>query len=316
MFEKICLILLANLVFYFKTLTYKYSSDDIAVFHNPPNTRNGWEKFIFWLDGRRRAEPQADHFLTTLIHAVICVFIYLGFGKSDTSFLAALLFAFNPTTNQASVWISGRAYALATLGLTGALAFPSMAFGFILLACYTNAGFIGPLVFLGSPYIGLILLAPLAWWINWKRFRGNVKNKMDIEMIDEDKAIKPEKAILVLKTFGFYTLLSLIPFQNAFYHSYLQSSSGAGRFKAYDIKDRFFWLGLCLAVSFVAYWALVPWNMVSFGLCGGVYAWHLFATLCECPKKRLKDTVICLWLGLCSFWQASWLAVRLGQRYF
>lgn len=60
-----------------------------------------------------RINPLEDHALTSFIHALICVFIYLGFGKDNLSFIASLLFAFNPTNNQGSVWISGRAYALA-----------------------------------------------------------------------------------------------------------------------------------------------------------------------------------------------------------
>lgn len=265
MIEKILIIILINLVFFAKTLCYKYSSDDLPVLQNPPNMRDKWERFLFWLDGRRRTNPQADHFLTTIIHAAVCVFIYLGFGRNDISFLAAILFSFNPTNNQGSVWISGRAYALAALGMTGALAFPGLAMTFLLLATYTNAGFIAPLAFIGG-HLALLAITPVAWWINWKRFTGNVQNKMKLEMLDEDKAIKPQKLVLALKTFGFYTLLSIIPFQNAFYHSFLQSSSGAGRFKAYSMKDRFFWIGAVMAAGILAYWVIVPWNTISFAL--------------------------------------------------
>lgn len=267
MLEKICIILLVNLLFYAKTIGFKYSSDDIPIFLNPPITRNFWEKIIFWIDGRRRAGPAVDHALTILLHAIVCVLIFIGFGKNSVSFIAALLFSINPTNNQGSVWISGRGYVLAALGITGALAFPYISFAFLLIACYTNAGFIGPLVFVGSSLLPFMWgAAPLAWLINWKRFSKNVSNKMQLEMLTEDKAIKPEKIVLVLKTFGFYTILALIPFQNAFYHSFLQSSSGAGRFRAYSMKDRFFWLGLCFASAIVAYWFMTPWSMISFGL--------------------------------------------------
>lgn len=267
MLEKILIILLVNIVFFAKTLCYKYASDDIPVFQNPPKFTSKWHKVLCWLDGRYRSGPQVDHFLTTLIHATVCIFIYLGFGANDISFIAALLFAINPTNNQGSVWISGRSYALSALGMTGAMAFPALCFPFILLATYTNPGFLAPVALFGSKFIGFFLLAiPLAWAINFKRFKGNVKFKMQKEMLDEDKAIKWEKVPLVLKTFGFYTLLTLIPFQNSFYHSFLQSCSGSGRAKAYTMKDRFFWIGLIMALGVLAYWILVPWNMISFGL--------------------------------------------------
>lgn len=266
MFEKICVILLVNLCFFAKTLCYKYSSDDIPVFQNPPKFKNAFDKILCWLDGRYRSGPQVDHALTMLIHAIVCVFIYLGFGTNNVSFLAALLFAVNPTNNQGSVWISGRAYALAALGMTGALAFPLLSGLFILLATFTNPGFLAPLAFIGSEYYWILAVVPVAWFLNGKRFKRNVKYKMEKEMFTEDKAIKPEKIVLVLKTFGFYTVLSLIPFQNAFYHSFLESASGSGRKRAYSMKCRFFWIGVLVALSILAYMVLVPWNMVSFGL--------------------------------------------------
>lgn len=266
MLEKILLILLVNIIFFSKTLCFKYTSDDIPVYQNPPKFKNTWHKILCWIDGRYRSGPQVDHILTTIIHALIGVCIYLGFGKNDISLVAALFFSLNPTNNQASVWISGRAYALATLGMTSTLAFPLLWGIPILIATYTNAGFFAPVALLGSKYPQFILIAPLAWWINWSRFRRNVKHKMDKEMLVEDKAIKIEKAILVIKTFGFYTMLTLIPFQNSFYHSFLQSSSGTGRFKAYSMKDRFFWIGCVFALAMGCYVCTHKWDMISFGL--------------------------------------------------
>lgn len=266
MFEKICIILLANLVFYAKTLRFKYSSDDIPVFQSPPNYRNKLEKWLFWIEGRSRLAPPRDHFLTIIVHALVCVFIYTGFGATDISFIAALLFAFNPANNQASVWISGRPYAMAALGMTGAMTFPVLCLPFILLATYYNAGFLAPLAFFGSSHLWFVLCIPIVWAFHWKRFRGNVQHKMKAEMLAEDKAIKPEKVVLAIKTFGFYTALAIIPFKNTFYHSFLQSASGCGKEKAYSMKDRFFWIGAFLLCALVAYWIMVPWNQVSFAL--------------------------------------------------
>ena len=268
MIEKIAIILLANLVFFSKTLTYRYSSDDIPVYMNPPNFRNKWEKRWYWLIGRMRINPQEDHALTTLIHAIVCVFIYIGFGANDISFIASLLFAFNPTNNQGSVWISGRSYALAALGMTGALAFPMLALGFIFIAVSTNPGFLAPIVLFGSkanPWI-LAVFIGLAWGWHGRNFYSNVKHKMNKEMFTEDKAFKIEKFVLAIKTYGFYTTLSIIPFKNAFYHSFLQACAGSGKNKAYSVKDRFFWIGLAFFAAVAWYWLAVPWNMVSFGL--------------------------------------------------
>ena len=265
--QKILFIILVNLVYFFKTLTYKYSSDDIPVSQRPPRMKDKFEELLCWLDARIRFEPQADHAMTTVIHAAVAVFIYTGFGSTDISFLAAILFSFNPTNNQGSVWISGRAYALAALGLMMAMTFPKFSGPFVLLMTYTNAGFLTPIVLMATKFSSYYwLVIPFCWFINWKRFAGNVKNKIDREMITEDKAIKPEKIILAIKTFGFYTMLSLIPFQNAFYHSYLQSSSGSGVAKAYTMKDRFFFFGLAFIGFFGWYVCTHWWDLQCFAI--------------------------------------------------
>lgn len=266
MFEKICLILLANLVFFLKTLGYKYASDDLPVFHNPPVMKNKFMKLVYWVEGRYRHHPQWDHLLTMLIHALVCVFIYLAFGANDISFLAAFLFMLNPSNNQASIWISGRSYALAAFGLTAALAFPALSLFFIVLATYYNPGFLSAVVLALSWVSWIAMFIPVAWAIHYKRFKRNVKFKVEKEMFTEDKALKWEKIPLVLKTFGFYTTLALIPFRNSFYHSFLQSVSGSGVKKAYTFKDRFFWLGLIYASAIITYWLVTPWSVVSFCL--------------------------------------------------
>lgn len=266
MFEKICLIALLNLVFYAKSLTYKYSSDDIPVFSNPPATRSIYEKILFWIEGRYRSGMQVDHALTMFIHALVSVFIYTGFGANDISFIAALLFSVNPCTNQASVWISGRSYAMAALGMTAAMTFPYLSGICLWVASYYNAGFFAPLCLIGSKYSIFLAFMPIIWMSHFSRFSRNVKHKMDKEMFTEDKQIRVEKLILVAKTFGFYTLLALIPFKNTFYHSFLQSLAGSGKEKGYSMKDRFFWIGLIFIGLILWYWLSYTWNVASFCL--------------------------------------------------
>lgn len=266
MYEKIFIILLANYLYFAKTICFKYVSDDLPVYHNPPKTKNKIHKILLWLEGSIRIHPDIDHLLTMTIHALVCMFIYLGFGTSNISFIAALLFAFNPSNSQGSVWISGRSYALAALGMVLCLTFPYLSVIFMSLSTLTNPGFLAPLCFVGSKYAWILLFYPIAVAINIRRFARNVKYKMDKEMVYEDKQIKLEKIILVIKSFGFYTLLALVPFKNSFYHSFLQSAAGSGKEKAYSIKDRYFWIGLIFVVGILYYWVHFPWNMVSFGL--------------------------------------------------
>lgn len=285
MFEKICVILLSNFLFYFKTLGYKYCSDDIPSSQRPKE-QNKLRQMYFVLEGHLKSTTLNDHALTMFLHALVCVGIYLGFGRNDISFMAALLFTFNPANNQGSVWISGRGYVLSALGMVWSLSIPFLAPLFLLICTYSNAGFLAPISFIGSSHWWFVFIIPFVWAFHWKNFSKNVKNKMEKEMYTEDKAIKIEKFILAIKTFGFYTVLALIPFKNTFYHSFLQSAAGSGKDKAYTTNDRFFWFGVLILLSIGAYWIKVPWNMVSFGL-----LWWCICLAPFCNFLRLSQEI-------------------------
>ncbi|RTK93060.1 hypothetical protein EKI60_06500 [Candidatus Saccharibacteria bacterium] len=262
--EKICVILLANLAFYFKTLGYKYVSDDLASYNRPRYTNKLVQ--AFWvLEGRSKSSPVNDHALTMIIHALVCVGIYLGFGQNDVSFVAALLFSFNPINNQASVWISGRGYALSALGMVWALSIPFMAPLLLLGATYYNAGFLAPIAFIGSPYPILLIFMPLIWMYQWRNFNKNVYQRMSTEMFAEDKRFHPKKLILAVKTFGFYLSHAIIPFKTTFYHSTLESIAGCRKHKAYNLC-RFFWVGLVSILGMLLYIYTHKWDMICFGM--------------------------------------------------
>lgn len=284
MFERICIILLFNLIFFLKTVSYKYVSDDIPVAQRP-KPKEWWKLRLFQLEGCIRTTPQEDHFLTLVLHALVCVGIYVGFGANDASFLASFLFSINPINNQGSVWISGRGYVLSALGMTWAMAIPYAAPLFLLLATYSNAGFLAPVCFLGSKYAWFMLIVPFIWAFNWKTFRKNVTEKMKMEMYVEDKKINLRKAVIVIKTLSFYFTHSIIPFKTAFYHSYMQSMAGSGKFKSYKL-DRFFWVGLCLIGSSIYYLTTHSWNMVSFGL-----LWWLWCILPFGNAYRMQQEI-------------------------
>lgn len=266
MLDRICIIILLNIVFFWKAITYKYCSDDIPA--SQRKKEGHWfVQRVRQLTGHYRFTPQEDHFLTTIIHTINAVFVYLAFGASDVSFLASILFSINPINNQGSVWISGRAYALAIMGILGAIAFPILALPFITLSCLTNAGYFAPIVLLGSPYPFIFAFAPAAWFFYRKRFFTSVQSKMTTEMFGEDKKVHIGRLVIAIKTVGYYLIDSIIPFKISFYHAFLQSAAGNDIMKkrAYAL-DRFFWIGLISITSIITYWTLVPWNYASFGL--------------------------------------------------
>lgn len=264
MFEKICIILLANLLFYLKTLGYKYVSDDIPSLHRPKHPNKWMQRFLV-LEGHAKSTPVNDHAITMILHALVCVGIYVGFGGSNISFLASILFAFNPINNQGAVWISGRGYALSALGMVWALALPVLSPVFLFIATYSNSGFFAPISLIGSPYPWMLVFVPFIWAFHFRRFKKNVYERMSTEMFAEDKKIHIKKLIVVVKTFGFYLSHSIIPIKTTFYHSVLESMAGSRKDRAYSFC-RFFWIGL-LSIGGMAYWLLSrPWDMTCFSL--------------------------------------------------
>lgn len=267
MFERICLILLTTFVFFFKTLRYNYCSDDLPAHMNPPKYKNKIEKWYWQIEGALKFRADEDHFISLIVHALVCVFIYISFGANDVSFLAALLFCVNPINNQCSVWISGRGYSMPTLFLLMAMVMPLLSPILMLGAVYFNPGFFMPIVFAGSNVWILTLLLPLAWHFHHKRFRKQVDHKIKTEMFGHDKKITISKLVVAIKTFGFYIFNSLIPFKTTFYHSFMQSLAGNDimRKRAYSLNF-FFWFGSACIVSVLAYWFTQPWDMISFAM--------------------------------------------------
>jgi len=286
--ERICIILVANLIFYSKSLCYKYTSDDLAVYKRGYDKNLPKYKKLFRnLIGSIRIFPQLDHFVTIWIHALVCVFIYLAFGATDISFLAALLFAFNPATNQGSVWIAGRGYVYPTLFALMSLTIPILSPLFLFAGGYWHLGYIIPLVFLFSNIKWVLLFMPFIWYFWYKKMRKSVTEKMNRDMFGEDKKIKPQKLILFTKTFGFYFMLCLIPFKNTFYHSFLQSAAGNEIMKrrAYAF-DRFFFMGVAVISFVLLNYIYNPDRQFAFCL-----MWYTVGILPFCNMFRMSQEI-------------------------
>lgn len=285
MIEKICIIALANILFYAKTITYQYCSDDIPVNHRP-KSKSKWKHWLEVLRSEERHSTQVDHLITILIHTLICIFIYIGFGSNNISFIAALLFSFNPANNQVAVWIAGRPYALSAMGLVASMSMPFCAPLFLLGSTYFNAGFAAPIVFIASPWWWFIFFLPFIWIYQYKRFKSQVLNKVSMEMYVEDRSIKPEKFVLAIKTFGFYTIHALIPIKTTFYHSFLQSAAGSQKDKAYTMNCRFFWIGIIFIISIISYLILHRWDLTNFAL-----VWWVMGILPFCNFIRIQQEI-------------------------
>lgn len=283
---KILIIITATFALYWRSLKYKYVSDDIPVYKNPPKFKNAWHKRLLQFLGSAKIKPKEDRLITIGIHSLICVMIFLAFGRNDISFLAALLFAFNPTNNQGSIWISGRGYTLPALALVSAVAFPILAPWLLLFCSWFTAGFFAPVALLGSKYWFLLFLLPIIWGVHYMKFKTAVKSKHTSETLAEDKRFHIGKIILAIKTFGFYLALCVVPFRITFYHSFLQSCAGNEimRKRAYSLC-KFFWIGLTSILAWLVY-SCFHWDMISWG-----FLWYAVNIAPYCNLIRLNQEI-------------------------
>jgi len=303
---ELIIIFALNILLYAKTLRYKYVSDDLSTFHNPPKWKNKFHKWFLWVLAQYKWTEKWDHLMTTLVHSAVAMMIYLAFGANQVSFWAALLFSANPANNQASIWISGRGYALATLLLLISLYSPFLA-PFSLFGCaYFNIGYLAPLALVGSNNWHVLIWMPFIWWFWWKRFRKDVVFKAKNEEVVEDSKFHLRKLVLAIKTVGFYLSLCLIPFRITFYHSFLQSCAGNDIMKrrAYTMKDKFFWIGLFSIIGWLSYIYFRGWDLFSYGMFWFYVTIAPFSNLRrvqqECAERYMYMANVGVMIGLVS----------------
>jgi|25BtaG_2_1085352.scaffolds.fasta_scaffold03861_3 hypothetical protein len=306
MLEKLGIIIVVNLILYFKTLRFKFVSDDFSVWKNPPKFKNNWHRRWLQVLGqakiysttaafkreRKRLKlvkfknEQQEHFFTLLIHILICILIYFAFGKTNIAFLAALLYSVNPANNQGTIWPGGRGYALPMVGLLSAMALPYISPIMLFFCSSFTIGFLAPLALIGSAKWYLLALMPIVWLLHSRKFVTAVKTKHGAESFTEDNRFHARKIILAIKTFGFYLTLCLIPFRITFYHAFLQSCAGniVMRKRAYSLC-KFFWIGLTVGIGWIIY-SWHNWNSIS---------WALFAFMITiapfCNLKRANQEI-------------------------
>jgi tetratricopeptide (TPR) repeat protein len=252
---EIALIILVNLLFYYRTLKYPGICDDIPVFNQAVEIPPGkWTYFWYHLHGRKYKEWLLPHCQVLGIHTLNCILIYIAFGMNYTSLAASLLFAVNPIGNQGSIWLSGKGYAM---NLTCGLLMWIFPLASPLIYCYglyfNGASLIlFPLVFLFTKY----------WWLSFMIIMGFLRekdrifnkkdpaSKFNTESNKELKTLAPRKLIVFFKTMGYYVVNSVTAMRLGFYHKYmfLHGVNNETNKDSYKI-DKYFFLGILFALT-------------------------------------------------------------------
>lgn len=272
---QIVIIVLLNLVVYFRTLFYLYASDDQTVFKNtfikkvpiPVWYKRLWKEFkgeAYWI-------AWENHLMSLLLHTTNCVLVYwvfCGFGSKDIAFLTALLFLVSASNLQGAVQLSSKLYSFSTALALIMFRLPVLtpALWFISKLFMPNAIF-APLAFIGTPWWFMSFTVLLVAFYFKKIISPKTTGYHAKQITKEKQAIAFRKLIPFIKTYGYYFRFCLFPWRIGLYHNLL--STGMGLNKNYDritySFDKDFWIGFVILCG-VGYMVFFQWGAVAWGL--------------------------------------------------
>ena len=291
------IIILVSLLVFAKTLRFTFVLDDKAMYDLNKKCKEDLYIFSILRKGQRnklwhwfRAFRHAfygaggltntywiDHLITIFLHTVICLQVYWFFGSSPLSLMTALLYCVNPINIQTSVWMNGRRYAMSIiLAFTALLIFPP---AYLLAPFFQINTIFAPLLmgWVALPLIGLFMALTLGY-SSATTVKGFLSRRLPAIPNCELRVIKPRKAIIFIKSMGFYLYNSLLPVRKYFYYSYMQNFglSKKGNEDGYKI-DVYFWssyVTVCGIIS-VLYYCFT--HHIHTPLVYGLFFWVLFS---------------------------------------
>jgi hypothetical protein len=276
MLERILVIILTNLIFYFKTLRFKTVSDDnLRVF------KDIFEKVSFSgiirsiggnvIVGEMDKDPkipdwkrleginvEVEHFISLCCHTLVCVMIYLALGSTTASFMAAMLFSVNPITHHGGVWISGRGYALTALIF---LMYLLHGTPFYFLSIFTSSsGLLMPFVFLFTPrWTDIAYFLPFA--LIFLAFYKEALESRKGFTVKAHQTYSWKSVPVTIKTYAYYFWHILFPVRLGMYHTFLSAYGMTDRDTDYWRKmSPIFWSGIAiLGLQIYGLFNYQPW---------------------------------------------------------
>ncbi len=287
---KILAIIVINLIFFWRTINYHFTSDDLAVSkENQVPPKNKLKRFWNVLKGHVYSGKES-HAITLSTHTLCCVLIYIAFGRTDVSFLAAVLFSINPVNCQGgSVWLSGRQYCYATIFSLLIFAIPLLSPLIYIVATYLSiyAAFT-PIAFLktSNPFFIVIIFLLV---FNFKKNKRQIDERVHVASNEDMATVSWKKLIIMFKTYGYYFRICVFPYRLGLYHEKLWA---LGVTKKYDKEcykiDTDFWVGLMLGIASCTY-ILIYENSIAFGLLWfnvSILMWTNFITIHQPIAER------------------------------
>lgn len=271
MLTQIALIILLNLIVFFRTLSYGMVIDDnCRTFHKNDIAKN-WLKRLFQnsrYSGYGGLPLPVDHLFTTLLHTAVCVVVYKAFGSNQVSFATALLFSVHPVNNQVSIWLNGKRFAVvALLTLLMWATRPLGLFFYLLSPVWHFGGFPAILLGVHTPWVWVLWLLPIIAIVFHKKIINKIGSRWERIPHGEIKRIHPKKFIILFKMFGYTFWHCLFPRRMSFYHMFMERFGFSDEDNKYWYSlNKDFWVGLVTLIGVICCTAL-NWNTpLGFGL--------------------------------------------------
>ena len=216
--------------------------------------------------------------LNTILHLVVGWYIYYAFGCSLVSLTAAVLFSIHPLAVQVPAWKSGRQHGYDGLIFLVVLAFAPLTIPFYFTFHFGYPTIIfTPLIFIFTKHWYIAFLTPFMLWRFIKPFKVAMKAKiegggiMDGPGLPKDvigmQTWKWRNLIIVVKTFGYYSLACLLPLKNGFYNSFLGTLVASKKTSAYWYSfNRQFWGGIAAMAMMAVIWWFNRDNFIGIGI--------------------------------------------------
>lgn len=195
--------------------------------------------------------PRIDHAFTLVIHLINCLLINRMVG-GELGFWSALLYMLTPVNNQTVLWLNGRRYQLTILAVL--LAWNFKILGFVLypfMAWLHVSGIAFPALLAFTPEWKFIILGiVIAVLCGWNRIFDVLNSRLSDftnpkDDINECQKITWKKALIYVKSIGWYVQHIALPLKPMMYHEFLYyfSRYEEGKKKGYSL-DAQFWFGL------------------------------------------------------------------------
>jgi len=278
MFE---LLLLTGLVWltYYGVLGCGFVSDDLEGIHGYDGKlkKMDYGHLNKWILNKIFGkDPFMNHVFSVLLHNANCILLYLFLSNyiGMYALYTAILFAVHPICAQAVGWISGRGYPISLfftlLGYNLIASFhqPLLAFNSWVTAVVVlgwcvfyylaiEAQFATLITFVIMAFLGNYFLAALGLTISIIATMGIITEVIGIRVkafkaqdLGGSTTLRPQKIVVALKSFYYYTLLCFFPRRLGLYHTYLYHYTDET-----EREDKYSWRGLGLLIlAGIGFW--------------------------------------------------------------